>query len=368
VKVEMTMPDLSTASTTVKIVSWLVKTGQPVQRGQPILEVETDKATMEVEAYLAGVLSEIIAEGDTEVEVGQVIAIIETRDEVNQDIKPAAQTKPEIPPPGQTINPTAVPPVGPKPGGMFARNREKAGQPATETKQTAVPTPAQASEPHPQGVLRNIQWTTAQRVVGQRMQESKGTIPHYYLQTSVNAEPMIKRRNSNPGDKTAWDSFFVYATGMALKQYYRLCVSLRDGQPVWQQVDAVGVAVDMEGDLYVIQVQQPASKTPEQISTEIRAQVQRLKAGDPEARKIHPNNLTVTNLGASGVESFTAIINPPEAAILAIGKIAPAVVAVDGQIAIQNRVSLTLSVDHRIVNGRYAADFLQRVVEILENL
>ena len=358
-KVEMTMPDLSTASTTVKIVSWLVKTGQTVQRGQPILEVETDKATMEVEAYLAGVLAEIVAPADTEVEVGQVIGIIDTRDEVIPEAKPQAPAKPEALVQTNAAATVAAPAAGPKPGGMFARNREKAGLPAAESIPMAVPAQAQLPEP---------QWTTAHRVVAQRMQESKTSIPHYYLQTSVNAEPMIQRRNSAQGDKPAWDAYFVYATAKALKQFSRLSVSLQDGKPVRQQVDAIGVAVDLEGDLYVIQIQQPASKTPEQISTEIRAQVQRLKAGDPEARKIRPNNLTITNLGASGVESFTAIINPPEAAILAIGKIAPAVVPVNGMIAIQNRVTLTLSVDHRIVNGKYAADFLQKVVEILETL
>jgi pyruvate dehydrogenase E2 component (dihydrolipoamide acetyltransferase) len=200
------------------------------------------------------------------------------------------------------------------------------------------------------------------------MQESKATIPHYYLQMSAKAGAMIARRRSTPGEKTAWDAYFAFAAARALKKYPRLCAQMVDGALVPSPADAVGVAVDLEGDLFVISIRAPASKAPETISAEIRAQVQRLKEGDPEARKIRPNHLTITNLGATGVEAFTAIINPPEAAILAVGKIAPSVVAVDGQMAIQERVMLTLSVDHRIVNGRYAAEFLAEIVRELEAL
>ena len=116
----------------------------------------------------------------------------------------------------------------------------------------------------------------------------------------------------------------------------------------------------------MIAIAAASSKTPEQISDEIRAAVQRLEAGDLEARAARPPDITITNLGASKVESFAAIINPPEAAILAIGKIAPAAVVQEGQVVVQNRVSLTLSVDHRIVNGRYAADFLSAIVSEVE--
>jgi pyruvate dehydrogenase E2 component (dihydrolipoamide acetyltransferase) len=126
------------------------------------------------------------------------------------------------------------------------------------------------------------------------------------------------------------------------------------------------VAVDVEGDLYVVQITDPASRTPAQISTEIQTGVQCLRDGDAVAKQVRPSSITVTNLGATGVESFAAIVNPPEAAILAVGKVAPAVVALDMQVAIQHRVSLTLSVDHRVANGRYAAGFLGGIVAELE--
>jgi pyruvate dehydrogenase E2 component (dihydrolipoamide acetyltransferase) len=251
---------------------------------------------------------------------------------------------------------------------MFARNRQKAAQAAApEAKSTytpLAPTSVAPTSVAPTSVAP--QWTTAQRVVAQRMQESKQSIPHFYLQTSANAEGMVACRAAAPGEKLAWDAFFVSAVGKALKSFKRMCSSLVNGQLVAQGVDAVGVAVDLDNDLYVIQIVNPAAKSVEHISAEIRTQVQRLRDGDPEAKKVRPSNITISNLGASGVESFTAIVNPPEAAILAVGKVAPQVVPINGQVAIQNRVALTLSVDHRIVNGRYAADFLAKVVSELE--
>jgi pyruvate dehydrogenase E2 component (dihydrolipoamide acetyltransferase) len=166
--------------------------------------------------------------------------------------------------------------------------------------------------------------------------------------------------------KLVWDAFFVSAVSNALVKYDRMCWRFENDELVISETDAVGVAVDVRGELYVLAIASPRSKTPEQISDEIRGEVERLKQGDLEARAVRPLNISITNLGASDVESFAAIINPPEAAILAIGRIAPAAVVRQGQVIVQNRVSLTLSVDHRIVNGRYAADFLNAIVREVE--
>jgi len=364
-KVEMTIPDLSTTGTTIKVTNWLVEIGQSVKRGQPLLEVETDKATMEVEAYITGILSDIIAKPGDEVEVGQAIALIETQDEGLNVMKPAADAVPQAA--AQVSGPKGTQksafPGESKSAGMFARNRQKAAQGVGEIQPPTKSNGTEQGVPSAPALLMSI----AQRVVAQRMLESKQTIPHFYLQSSANAGPMAASRNSTAGEKPVWDAFFVYATGKALQRYDRLCASFLNGKLIPQQVEAVSVAVDLDGDLYVIPITSPASKLPEQISEEIRAGVQRLQKGDPEAKLIHPSNLTITNLGATGVEIFTAVINPPEAAILAIGKISPVVVAVDGQVTIQQRVSITLSVDHRVVNGRYAADFLQAIVAELES-
>jgi pyruvate dehydrogenase E2 component (dihydrolipoamide acetyltransferase) len=152
-----------------------------------------------------------------------------------------------------------------------------------------------------------------------------------------------------------------------LKKYARMCDHIQDGKIVPGGLDAVGIAVDLDGDLFVVPIPQPDAKSPEAVSSEIRQWMNRLRAGDAEARKIHAASFTISNLGATGIESFTAIINPPETAILAVGKIGPVVVALDGLPVIQQRVNLTLSVDHRVVNGRYAAEFLQCMVGELES-
>jgi pyruvate dehydrogenase E2 component (dihydrolipoamide acetyltransferase) len=357
-KVEMKMPDLSTAGTTVKVIGWLIQPGQEVRQGQPLLEVETDKATMEVEAYVSGTLREIIAPQDTDVEVGQAIAVIETLEAEPEPAPHAVLEKPAASAPAQ---PTPMLPVEEaRPRGMFSRNRQKAAELAVETRSESIASQAVIQDP-----------SLNQRVVGQRMLESKQTIPHFYLQTSANAGPMTARRSaaaaaSAGAEKPAWDAFFACAVGKAMQKYPHMRASFQDGKIV-PAVDAVGIAVDLDGELFVAPIAQPGAKSPEAVSSEIRQMVNRLKASDPEARKIHPASFTISNLGATGIETFTAIINPPEAAILAIGKIGPVVVAVDGQAVIQQRVNLTLSVDHRVVNGRYAAEFLQCIVSELES-
>ncbi len=127
------------------------------------------------------------------------------------------------------------------------------------------------------------------------------------------------------------------------------------------------VAVDVEGELYVIPIAAPVAKTVEQVSVEIRQNVQRLRDGDPEARRIRPALMTVTNLGVCNVENFIPIINPPEPAILGIGKVAPIPVARDdGWIGVEHRCALTLCVDHRVSSGKYAGSFLEAIVKELE--
>ena len=352
-KVEMKMPDLSTASTTVKVNGWLVRPGQDFKRGQPLLEVETDKATMEVEAYLSGTLLEISAPQGVDVEVGQTIAWVETGDDpgapAGGTLKPEPAVPPAPPAPARAVEEA-------RPKGMFSRNRQKAAEPLP-------PAAAPPSLSPTQQVLSPIQ-----QVVGKRMLESKQTIPHFYLQISANAGRMVERRGAAPAEKPVWDAFFACAAGKALKKFERMNTSFVDGHLATHPEDVIGIAVDLDGDLFVIPIQQASARTPEQVSSEIRQWVSRLRSGDPEARKVHATSFTLTNLGATGVEAFTAIINPPEAAILAIGKIMPVVAARDGQVVIEQRVNLTLSVDHRVANGRYAAEFLAEIVRQIESI
>jgi len=231
---------------------------------------------------------------------------------------------------------------------MFARNRAAAAAPVAP----------------PAGIALNV----AQRTAAKRLQESKQTIPNFYLQTSANASAIIARRKAAEPAQLAWDAFFVLAVARAIARFERFRCRF-DGERLQPAgTDAIGVAIDFDEELYVIPITSPASKSVEQISDEIRQGVERLRNGDPEVRRIRPALMTVTNLGVLNVESFVPIINPPEPAILGIGRVMPAPVArEDGQIGVEHRVTLTLSVDHRVASGRYAGEFLENIVRELES-
>jgi len=349
---EMKMPDLAATESEIRIAKWLVETGQSVERGQPLLEVETDKAAMEVESVVSGVLAEVRSAANEAVSVGQIIAVLEVEGPVPGAVSTgAAQTsKADSPAAASPAAAKRSTPVAGAAGGMFARNRAAA---------------AVGAAPPSAGIPLSV----AQRTAAKRLQESKQTIPHFYLQTSVNAAGMIARRKAAEPAKLAWDAFFVLAVAKAVARFDRFRRRL-DGERLMPiESDAIGVAVDVEGELYVIPIASAAAKTVERISDEIRQSVGRLRDGDPEARRIRPALLTVTNLGVCNVEGFIPIINPPEPAILGVGKVAPTpVVQDDGRIGVEHRCTLTLSVDHRIANGKYAGEFLGAIVKELESI
>ncbi|MGD0896742.1 MAG: 2-oxo acid dehydrogenase subunit E2 [Thermoguttaceae bacterium] len=351
---EMKMPDLATTESEIRIVRWLVQPGQKVDRGRPLVEVETDKATMEVESVASGVLTEVRAQVDDEVLVGQVIGVLEVEGPppeaacVEPSSDSAAVASAAVLP--TAVAATALPaPVAGRACGMFARNR------------TAAATPAAPGA----GVALSV----AQRTAARRLQESKQTVPHFYLQTSANASAMVARRQAAEPVKPAWDAFFVLAVARAIGRFDRFQCRFDSERLAPAGCDAIGVAIDLDGELYVVPVASPATKTVENISDEIRRGVEWLQSGDPEARRIRPALMTVTNLGVCNVESFIPIINPPEAAILGVGRVMPTPVARDdGRVAVEHRVTLTLSADHRIVSGKYAGSFLGAIIKELESM
>ncbi len=355
--VEVTMPDLSTTGEEIVVVEWLVDVGQPVRRGQPLLVVETDKATMEVESVESGTLKSQIAKPDSEIAVGEVIAILEVRSTSSSVATPKPDGDREQSLPRSAENEANEPAEKPLrasnmgPGvqatkGMFARNWQAI--------KTAEKFPA-------------ISMSNTQQVVGRRMEQSKQSIPHYYLKTSANAEPMLRQRASCKPEKTVWDAFFVCAMAKALKKYPRITCRIHDDLLMSEATGAIGVAVDIDGDLFVVRISDAADKTPATVSNEIVDAVNNLMEGDRALRKLRPADITITNLGMANVESFTPIINPPEVAILGVGKVMPQATVSNGEIGVEHRVSLTLSVDHRIANGKYAAEFLGCLVKHIES-
>jgi pyruvate dehydrogenase E2 component (dihydrolipoamide acetyltransferase) len=334
--VEIKMPDLATATDEVTIVRWLIEPGQAVKLGQPLLEIETDKATMDVESIASGTLKSVYAQAGEQVVVGQRIAVVESETALTQPIIAQA-----APPPSVETIPVVVQPVNVDRVSLFARNKAARNRGSEET----------------------ISLNGMQREAARRVTASKQTIPHFYLTTSANAERIVALRAES---RVVWDAFFVLATARAMRGYERMQYHF-DGERLARSNGAIGVAADVDDDLYVVPIEQPLSLTLTQISEQITSTVERIRAGDAAAKRLGSASMTITNLGAEGIESFQAIINPPEAAILAIGKIAPTVHAENNAIMIQKRVSLSLSVDHRVMNGKYAAAFLKRIVSELES-
>jgi pyruvate dehydrogenase E2 component (dihydrolipoamide acetyltransferase) len=325
----MKMPDLSTTDSAIKLVRWLVLPGQSVKRGQSLCEIETDKAASEVESIVTGVLKEFRAQPGDLVVAGQELALFETET-----------------PPDPASPAASAPAKGP---GLFARNR------------AAVPAPSASPAPAPAIVLSQPQQT-----LGRRLLASKQNIPHIYLQASASAEAMIRRRNA-ASPKIVWEAFFVFAISKILKDFERIRWRVRGEGVIIAPNSDIGVAVDVRGDLFVATIAALQGGSVAEISNDIRARVLAIQDGAGEARGLRAAAITISNLGDTPVESFAAIINPPEVAILAIGKIGPVPIVQEGRVAVQQRVTLTLSADHRVINGKYAAEFLAAIIREIES-
>lgn len=351
---EVKMPDLSTTGGDVIVTKWLVNTGESVERGQPLFEVETDKATMEVEAIAAGVLKQQCAVEGASITVGETVAVLEVSRPNSVVSQQRTEKNPAEPTSSTSVLSTQAEissvikqQPAQRRGGMFQRNKEAAQSRAAKTEHNPL--------------------SESQLAVGRRMQASKQTIPHFYLQTSVNAEPMITRRSSAEPTPPAWDAFFVCAVAKALQKFPQFTCRILGSDFRCEPCDTVGVAVDIDNELHVVPIVEASTKTPEEVSSTIRHLVQELRDSGAPA-KLQPADITVTNLGMMQVETFSPIINPPEAAILGIGRITPQAIVVGGAIVVEHRVSVTLSVDHRVANGKSAAQFLGSIIDELESV
>jgi pyruvate dehydrogenase E2 component (dihydrolipoamide acetyltransferase) len=308
---------------------------------------------MEVESVSGGIVQSLLVQQDEEVMVGQEIAIILSKEQSMSQENMAAP-KEKLPSASKENacsekSDTVFGPSKPR-RGLFAKNKEK----------------------HLAEASVYVPMSSTQGIVAKRMQQSKQTVPHFYLQVTADAEAMAAVRNemkkTNPGQNVVWDAFFVQAAAKALEKFERMKCRWEDNKLIKSVNNAIGVAVDIDGNLYVIPIKNPLTKDITEISSEIISRVEEIQAGEPEAKKLEPANITISNLGGANIELFYAIVNPPEAAILAIGKIAPTPCVIDNEIAIRNQVKLSLSIDHRVVSGKYAADFLNAIIEEIQNI
>ena len=392
---EVVMPKLGLTMERGTIGSWLKGVGDPVERGEPLLEVVTDKVTMEVEAQASGVLRRILVAEGEEVEVATPIGLIAAPEEDLSAFEtapepagagPRPDPPPEPPPAVATESPHPEPVrTAPEDGGRPHRASPKARRLAAErgidlTAVTGsgpggrvvsadVEAHRPAASPAPQGG-ESVELTPAQRVAAERLTASYQQAPHIYLEIQVSAHWLdrLRRGYQAEGRKISYNDLILKAVAAALVEHPRLNAHFVDGRLQQHASVDLGIATDTGSGLLVPVLRGAQDLDIGQIAAETRRLTEAARQGTIGLDDLHGGGFTVSNLGMFGLSRFTAIINPPQVAILAVGAIEPRVVAVEGEaMAVRPAMSLTLSADHRAVDGAVAARFLQRLRELLES-
>src|SRR5438093_868553 len=310
------MPALELAQETGKVLRWIKSPGDTVQKGEPLLEIETDKVTVEVEAPASGVLRDVTARVGDVVPVGRTIALIFAAGEVGAS---AAATAPAV--------------------------------------------AAAASAPAAQGV-GNV-W----RIMAERMTSSWTTAPHFYLVREANVRRLaswLQQARKQTGAHITYTDLLVRLVAAAIAQHPRVNVSWKDGTIVQHADVNVGLAVAIDDGLVVPVLHRADTLTLAELAPRREDLVSRAQAGKLRPAGIQGGTFTISNLGMFCIDAFNAIVNPPQAAILAVGRIADRVVAVNGQPAVQPTMVLTLSCDHRALDGARGARFLGGLADLIE--
>ena len=416
----VTMPKLGFDMAEGVLVRWVVSLGGQINKGDVLAEIETDKATVEVESSHTGtILKFLVEEGDI-VPVNAPIAVVgEEGEEVGDaptgtDAAPKKESAPEVvatPAQGEQapvefavgIQPTETKRGEPDDdGGAFpdgvraspvARNiaREK-GVDLRKVKGTgplgritkkdveeykAQPAAAPSLPPFVPSVAVSATDTTLpltklRQAIGRRMTESKQYFPHFYVSYDYDLDKLMAIREqanaalADQGIKLSVNDFIIKAVALTLHDFPNLNASLGDNEIVRHGHFNIGVAVSVEGGLTTVVVKDADQKTLSQIATEVKTMSTRAREGKVKPDDVDGSTFTTSNLGMYGVEDFIAIINPPEAAILALGAAAQVPVVKDGQLAIGWRMKATISADHRVTDGAEAAKFMQALAKGLE--
>jgi len=391
------MPRLSDSMEEGTIVRWLKQDGEPVTQGEALAEVETDKATVTFEADADGTLHILVAEGET-VPPGAVIAQIgESARAVEvahtAGLAPAADSAPSSA--GNGARRVKASPLarriarevgidlngltGTGPGGRIVKaDLDQAGPapPPPELAPTPAVEPATASATATargnKGAVTIQQLSRTQVQIAQRMAESRATIPDFTLQADVDMRQAVAlrdqlRRGVHGGDVIpSYNDMVVRACAIALREHPRANAAYRDGAfELYGRVN-VGIAVAAEDSLIVPTVFDADQKTLLEIAREARALAKRVRQRTVTPAELSGATFTVSNLGMYGVASFSAIINPPQAAILAVGEVRELPAVLDGRLVPGLGMSVTLTCDHRILYGAPAAEFITRVRQLLE--
>jgi pyruvate dehydrogenase E2 component (dihydrolipoamide acetyltransferase) len=401
---EVIMPQLDATMKTGQIASWLKEEGDWVEKGEPLMEVITDKVNIEVESFDSGYLKKILFQEGEEVPVTQVIAYIgDEADEVPEDFEskstevsnnqvavPVTESAKEKKRDSERRERIKASPLAKKiagdagvdirtvkgtgPGGRIQKEDvlkaiEEKGRTLTASTEPTRTSPV-AGTP---GIAQVIPLAGMRKTIAARMAESFREAPHIVIHMSAemtraqNAResllPLIKERY---GVKLSYTDFILKASALSLRNHLGLNACL-DGQEIkiFSEVN-IGLAVALQTGLIVPTIFKADELTLGEIAQKRDLVVQKAQSGSLSHEEIRGGTFTLSNLGMFGVESFTAVINPPQAAILAIGQIQERVVPRSGQIVVRPYLTLSLSADHRVVDGAQAATFLSSVKQYLE--
>jgi pyruvate dehydrogenase E2 component (dihydrolipoamide acetyltransferase) len=419
----VTMPKLGFDMAEGVLVRWVIAEGGSVKRGDVLAEIETDKATVEVESAFTGVVHKHLADEDDVLPIGVPIAVIgDAGEEINLDAilpdadgespeieEPAAESEIEVTEeqsvdvpaphldqpqtqyqlPGRIkaspvarrmaeqngLDLTAI--TGSGPGGRIVKADIEAflSKPQLPT----IPSPPEESEqipifspigPPPPDTT--VPTTKLRQAIGRRLVEAKQQLPHFYVTHEYDVAPLMALRKEinnmldGSSEKLSVNDFIVKAVALALRQFPNLNASLVGTDVIQHGQVNVGVAVAVPGGLLTVVVKDTDRKSLRQISIETKEMAKRARDGKVRPTDIEGSTFSTSNLGMFNVEEFIAIINPPEAAILAIGSAKQTPVVIDGELSIGWRMKTTISVDHRISDGAEAAQFMQALGSYLE--
>ena len=413
---DVNMPKLSDTMEEGTVLEWRKQDGDEVQRGEVLAEIESDKASFEIEAESAGVLHIVVDKGQA-VPVGQLIGRIGGEAPAAAPAEPTAPERPAEPKAAEE-----APPPRPSPRGGEGEERERRAAPngarvkasplarrlaeergvdladvegtgpegrivkedvlaaaertARPAAQAPAPEPTRApARPRPAGAdVEVFEPTRMQATIARRMTESKTTVPHFYVTVEARVDEAVRVRQQLKdtvpnADKVTMTDLLTRACAIALTRFPEVNASWVDGRFERKRSVSIGLAVPpAQGlGLLVPVVHDVDRKDLVQISIEARQVIERARSGKPASGDLDGGTFSISNLGMYGVDEFNAIINPPESAILAVGAIKDVPVVEDGRVTVGKVMRMTLSVDHRVFYGATAAQFMAEVKRLVEN-
>ena len=406
---EITMPKLSDTMTEGTFGVWKKGVGDPVERGEIIAEIETDKATMELEAFASGILLEQRARTGEVIRVGAVIGIIGAPGEAVAAV-PGSPVEPEAEPPRipeAATPPPSTAPVGEEPaehgekaapvvrrharelgidlalvegsgpgGRVLMEDLERyigvslnAPLPVEKPMKAAEEPPVPPPSPQPPAAGGELSLSKMRAAIARTVEQAWQEIPHFYVTVEVRMDEAeeVRRELKKSGTPVSLNDMVVKAATMTLASFPRLNASFRKDRIVTNDEISIGIAVSLDDGLLVPVIRGCNSLSLKEIAAESRRLIERARGGLLREPEMGGGTFTISNLGMYGVSEFTAIIHPPQAGVLAVGAVQDGTMMKSGHTASARLMRVTLSADHRMVDGAYAARFLKELKRLLEN-